>query len=1278
LDGNAEDGPRRVAPRQSLLPYLPRLVLDWQADEPAATHRELDATMVVIDISGFTAMSERLATQGRVGSEEVTEVLDAVFTQLLSVAYADGGSLVKFGGDALLLLFDGPGHAHRGVHAAAGMRRTLRECGTVSTSVGRIRLRMSVGVHSGRFLMVLAGHRHRELVVTGPGVTTAVEMEHAASAGEILLSPATAAAVDPNLLGEERHGGFLLRRTPLPPRAISTISLPTDRIDVADFVPEALREHLASAGGTAEHRQVTVGFVRFGEVDLAYHRDGPSAVAAAVDEVVRVAQDAAAAYGVTFLGTDVDADGGKVILVAGVPHASDSDEERMLRAACAVLDAQTTLPVRIGVNRGHVFVGDVGPSYRRTYTAMGDAVNLAARLMAHAGHRELVASTDTLDRVSANVTARPVPSFRVKGKRLPVSAAQVRAVRAAAELTRVHNLPLLGRDTELAVLVAAAQRAATGALGVVEVIGEAGVGKSRLVAELLERVASPVVVFASCSPYDVATPYAAARVALRRLLRISDDASAAEAGVALHEIVAAVDARLLPWLPLLAIPVGATVPSTLEAETIAAEFRADRMRRAVADLVSEVCRTPTLMVLEDTHWVDDASAELLRHALLSVGRDVPLLVCMTRREDVGGVPLDERLDPVRIALPRLGDDATKALAVAASEGLLLPEPHLDAVAGRSGGLPLFLRELVREVAHRGSVDALPDTVEAVITARLDELPLADRTLLRHAAVLGASFPAALLDQVLGVAPDERSWRRLAAFLESDGDTVRFRQSLFHEVAYENLPFRLRRTLHARAGELILAQGDTTGESAALLSLHFHRAQAWDRAWEFSRIAGQRAQDTFANVEAATLLRRAVEAGRHLAVPATEIAAVWESLGDVLHLSGLYAAATDAFASARRLAPPDALPVLLLKEGVVRERLGRYPQALRWFTRALQHAATDAAEEGATRHRVRIKLAVAITRHRQGNYRECIRLSKEVAREAEAIEDRASLAYAFFLLHTACGDLGTDEFPYFQGRALPIFESLGDLIGQANVLERLGIDAYYGGRWDEAADFYQRSGELREKAGHVVYSANSLHNVAEIRLDQGHPEEAADGFRHALRVWRSAGFAHGVVFATCALGRVALAAGRLEEAAELFGQAASTAQEIGAEHALVEVEGRRAEVELAAGDAATALRTATTALERAGRIGGMIEVAKRLQRVVAAAHLALGDAAAAAAALDALAAPQSRETTYETGLALLLRARVAEATGEDPTPYAERARATLSALGVEESVMTPQQLTGSPA
>ena len=216
-----------VTPGALLAPYVPRLLHVWSA-EPGERRRAVDGTLVSVDISGFTALAERLASQGRRGAEELVTRISGVFADLIAVAERHGGDVLKFRGDALLLLFAGDRHVERACGAASDMQWTIESTGSSESSVGPVALSMSAGVHTGVCHFFLTSVPHRELIVAGPAATRVFELEDLAGAGEIVVSAETAASVAAEWLGEEREGAHLLRRLepgastieppPVPPR----------------------------------------------------------------------------------------------------------------------------------------------------------------------------------------------------------------------------------------------------------------------------------------------------------------------------------------------------------------------------------------------------------------------------------------------------------------------------------------------------------------------------------------------------------------------------------------------------------------------------------------------------------------------------------------------------------------------------------------------------------------------------------------------------------------------------------------------------------------------------------------------------------------------------------------------------------------------------------------------------------------------------------------------------------------------------------------------------
>ncbi len=578
-----------------LRPYVADLVIRWLRDTPDAVYREVDGTLAFVDISGFTALTERLARAGAVGAEEMSDILSAVFTDLLAVAFDYGAWLVKWGGDAVLLLFEGEEHAALACRAAFEMRRVLRREGHVRATAGSATLRLSVGVHSGAVAFFLVGTQHRELVITGPAATEVALMEDAAEAGEILLSPAAAALVDPRVLGQAKGPGRLLRTAP----AVKQRGWGREDVtglDLTRVLPRPIADYVLGGAREGEHRRVAVAFVEFSGTDPLLADSGQQATATALHELVSHAQEACHRSDVTFFETDVSPGGGKIMMVAGAPRSEGHHEQRLLRATRAVIEYGGPLSVRAGANSGRVFAGNFGHPQRRTYSVKGDAVNLAARVMNRAGPGQLLATTALLDGPDSGFILTPVPAFSVKGKSKPVNAVVVGAAQRSARRRDADVPPLVGRQAELARLRAALATAREGRGQVAEIEGPPGIGKSRLADELL-AAADALTLLVTCDRYAAGTPYALIDALLRELLSVPGSAGPQAALAAITDAVDWQAAALRPWLPLLAAVVGTDLPPTPEVAALAPEFLRPRLEQTAVELIGALLSGPAVLVI---------------------------------------------------------------------------------------------------------------------------------------------------------------------------------------------------------------------------------------------------------------------------------------------------------------------------------------------------------------------------------------------------------------------------------------------------------------------------------------------------------------------------------------------------------------------------------------------------------------------------------------------------------------------------------------------------------
>ena len=513
------------------------------------------------------------------------------------------------------------------------MQETLERIGRLRVGGATVTLRMSIGIHSGAFDFFLVGDSHRELIITGPAASTAVAMESVADAGEIALSPATVDLIGARHAGQRKGDGWLLKHAPGVAAAPAPDVGDVSDIDLPSCLPVELRKQLLVEQGEAEHRSISVAFLQFSGTDDLLASRGPAALADALHDLVSNVQSACERFAVTFFATDINADGGKVILVTGAPWSGGNDEERLLRAVRMIMDRPGDIAVRIGVNSGRTFTCDFGPAYRRTYQIYGDAVNLAARVMAKGQPGQALATADTLSRTRTAYELEELEPFMVKGKAEPVHASIVGAIVGSKEVERAGT-PLVGRDEEMAALTDAADSARRGQGRVVELIGEPGIGKSRLVEELRGTLGDPIVL-GRVRRVRVVDPYFPFRGLMHGLLDIAREAIYRRRRTHAATQCRRGCARARAVDPLLGPAFGLGLQATPETSKLDERFVPDRTAETLIQLLTALRGGPTLFVFDDVHWMDEASVGVLTLVPEQVA-ERPWLVLVTRRDVTTG------------------------------------------------------------------------------------------------------------------------------------------------------------------------------------------------------------------------------------------------------------------------------------------------------------------------------------------------------------------------------------------------------------------------------------------------------------------------------------------------------------------------------------------------------------------------------------------------------------------------------------------------------------------
>jgi class 3 adenylate cyclase len=561
--------------------------------------------------------------------------------------------------------------------------------------------------------------------------------------------------------------------------------------------------------------------------------------------------------------------GDAVMGVFGAPTAYGDDPERAVRAAFAVRDwaEEEGLQVRIAVNTGEAIVElEARPGHGEAMVA-GDVVNTAARLQSAAPVGAVLVGEETYTSTRNVVEYRPSQPVLAKGKEQPVRAWLALRPTAAIGERPVTPVPMIGRDRELEVLTGIWERVADeGRPHLVTVFGPAGIGKSRIALELSEHVANRGgrVIRGRSTPYGASSSYSAFGQQVKQVAGIFDSDQPAEARTKLSATIAQLigHAAAEEHAPQLSVLLG------FESEGVVAD-RETLFFSARVLVESLALDGPVLLLYEDIHWADGSLLDLIE-AFATRVRDVPVLFVALARPELltdrsgwgGGLPAYTALP-----LDPLTSDSSKELAeqLLAQSSLVL-EGAAD-VAVTAEGNPLFIEELSASLAEKSSAAGqLPTSIRGIVAARLDSLPLDERSVLVDASVAGRVFwrgglaeiePRDGLSALLGSLEERDLIRREAVSRIIGEQQYGFKHGLIHEVAYASLPRAARRSRHAAVARFLEATTDV-GQSHEALGHHWREAGESERAIEHLLAAADQAGRGWAKALALRLLSEALE------------------------------------------------------------------------------------------------------------------------------------------------------------------------------------------------------------------------------------------------------------------------------------------------------------------------------------------------------------------------------------------------------------------------------------
>lgn len=732
--------------------YLPRTLIEhWEKnpDIRPVWHQWLEGSLMHCDVTGFTAMSEKLGEVGKEGAELMAGVLNQFFERMLSIAVSWGGIQIKFGGDAMLLYFPDEDHAQRAAACGLEMQSTMHEFSHVRVKNGYHNLRMRIGIHSGRFFVCSAGQVGTKVgqgegllhyYIVGRDVNKAADTEPMAEPGQVVVSTETYSLLntgDCKMLATDHENIWLVKKIAAKKHRLpffDDTNLPHHILQ--RYLMRPIAEGLSS--GKSEHRRTTIIFIYVTGIADLIENQGEQIALSQINEYTNLIIATAEKHGGHFAASDASEHGDKLIVLFGAPVMQDKQESSAMHFALEVVakmkSKKLDLKHQIGINTGYVFCGEIGSSTRREYTVIGDSVNLSARLMGAANESEIIVSDFTVSNCGKEFILEKLEPIMVKGKKDPVSICKL--VGASDDITNItdtESSDIFGRHDELAFLKDSLEKVKGENTASLLLLGGAGVGKTFLVDEFLRSSNNYKCMQTVCRSYDHNSAYSCFK---NVLLSFGGLKRSSESHEIINKLNMMVD-KFLPdykmFTPLLLELVGVPLEEHSELNSLDAKTKREKRLETITGLFSAFSEnTPVIIHVDNLQWMDSSSCEIFV-SLLNDKNNV-FVLSISRNESVLKLYSNELTENIFVIENLERDDAVQMLATISTS---TDEEYFESVYLKTKGNPLFIMEMAK--AEGLDAGNLPDTLYDLVMNRMDKLSPENKFFLQGASVVGQDF-----------------------------------------------------------------------------------------------------------------------------------------------------------------------------------------------------------------------------------------------------------------------------------------------------------------------------------------------------------------------------------------------------------------------------------------------------------------------------------------------------------------------------------------------------------
>lgn len=1073
--------------------YLPRILIEWyNSSKPGEFHNNTrhEGIVACLDASGFTALTRELSIDKKLGPETLTRILNEFFRLATDLIFHFQGDVLKFAGDAIWIYFPDT------VDIACFYLQVLRRVEDLNKSTSELKhspIGIHIGAESGTFGLSSMGNKHVRLEAEPLGSMIADVMRACdlAKTDQMVLGPRLASRLPQfESLVQPEAGFYLLEDT----GQFSDVAFNTEPVASEEEMPHDLRleQYLprvlierarltsTSVISQSEFRDVTVLFANF-RTSEGHELNQADNELTSINNWLTSVFETISHSGGSITRIDPFYDGHKLLVLFGAPHKHEDDELNALSCATNLLEhVDADFELRLGLARGSLFCGDVGTNKRREYTVMGEAVNMAARLMANASWSTILIDTQLRNKLPDHIKTDD-KKLTLKGFEQEVLCHQFQEI-VEKQGRHTRSDGIIGRESEYQQLKSFISQPPLAQTRIMTITGEAGVGKSTLVENAISD-SGEIHTISIAGRHSFLYGHAwVAKKLLKELFSIFQT----EQGQSLNDFAAKkIESR---WLPLIADILDVPVEDNIWTKGLLQKQRGQKAAELYGQLAAAIMVEPIVIVIDDFDQIDDYSKPLLLFLLDQQEQLSSTFILVLRAFSSASGVFNTKTTHLKLSSPTDSDWRsyfTRQFADGKREWELT-ERLIDI----SQGNPQFILEFISHLQQQDRLvfngisgkyelieslggAEIPDSVNDIYLSRFDLLSESDRRLLKSAAIFATMFSFDALSTVTENSDKTAMTYQLDNLVDdgilehdSENKSFGFADYTFQSIIYSCLPESFLLTSHTKVANYLESSSVTCAPS--VLAHHYFKSKQWPKAYGFSLMAANEALRLFALSEASRLFRQcevSLESSKDNDIPIGDIYDFYASYNSYLVLEGDLDKAYKLLDAWEECAEKDSNKTQQISAILERAQLDWQQSKYNECRKALEEVLKYPDIQEYSSLIARVHAILAEVERRSGNFtlaQECCRLS------------------------------------------IDSYESLGDLQGLSDTHNRLGLALWGEGKLIEAAENYELSLEYGKDVNGMIVQAQTSNNLAIIKWEQGDFVEAEQLMRHALDITKQIG------------------------------------------------------------------------------------------------------------------------------------------------------------------------------